>query len=253
MTLWRSELKKEWLIEENKSFQGWDFSHIENRSESEPLPWDYRQLINEHLKETDKLLDMGTGGGEFLLTLNHPYHDTYVTEAYLPNVELCKKRLAPLGITVNQIKEDDILPYENEKFDVIINRHESYNIHELYRVLKPKGIFITQQVGEQNNNTLSEILIEGFKKQYVNHNLLTNHSMLTDIGFEILKEGEYFPILKFYDVGAIVFFAKIIEWEFPSFSVERCFDKLLILHKMIDEKGYIESVEHRFFLVARKQ
>ena len=38
-----------------------------------------------------KLLDMETGGGEFLLSLNHSKHNTSAIEGYQPNVELCKK------------------------------------------------------------------------------------------------------------------------------------------------------------------
>ena len=38
-----------------------------------------------------KLLNIETGGGEFLLSLNHPKHNTSVIEGYQPNVELCKK------------------------------------------------------------------------------------------------------------------------------------------------------------------
>ena len=55
---------------------GWDFSHIYGRySEEENLPWDFRTVINKYLKNDMKLLDVETGGGEFLLSLNHPKHN----------------------------------------------------------------------------------------------------------------------------------------------------------------------------------
>lgn len=51
---------------------GWNFSHIYGRySEEENLPWDFRTVINKYLKNDMKLLDMETGGGEFLLSLSH--------------------------------------------------------------------------------------------------------------------------------------------------------------------------------------
>jgi len=56
----------------------------------------------------------------------------------------------------------------------------------------------------------------------------------------------------FTDIGAIVYFAKIIEWEFPNFSVSRCFDALLNLQNILEKQGCIESREHRFFLVCKK-
>ena len=77
------ELKKIWKAEEALAhIHGWDFSHIEDRYREEGgLPWDYRTIILSHLKDRDYLLDMDTGGGEFLLSLGHPYGRTSATEA----------------------------------------------------------------------------------------------------------------------------------------------------------------------------
>ena len=60
-------------------------------------------------------------------------------------------------------------------------------------------------------------------------------------GFEILYKNEYFPKIKFFDLGAIAFFAKIIEWEFINFSVKDSIDKFEILENRLKKDGYIES------------
>ncbi len=120
-------MKRRWLEEEEKAFSGWDFSYLEGRWKEGDLPWDYKEIILEYLEDDLKLLDMGTGGGEFLLTLNHPYHLTSVTEGYKSNYELCKENLEGLGITV-QFVEDDHLNFPDESFDIIINRHESFDV-----------------------------------------------------------------------------------------------------------------------------
>lgn len=71
-----------WKAEESIAhIHGWDFSHIEGRFAEEEPPWDYRQIILEHLKPEMRILDIDTGGGEFLLSLNHPYKNTAATEA----------------------------------------------------------------------------------------------------------------------------------------------------------------------------
>ena len=89
-----------WKQEERAAhIHGWDFSHIEHRyTEETDLPWDYRQLILGRLKPEWKLLDMDTGGGEFLLSLQHPACNTSAAEGYPHNVQLCKEVLLPLGI-----------------------------------------------------------------------------------------------------------------------------------------------------------
>ncbi|MNI56820.1 Methyltransferase domain protein [compost metagenome] len=209
--------------------------------------------MKKYLRAKYKLLDMGTGGGEFLLSLNHPYNNTSVTEKWTPNVELCKQKLEPLGIKVNQVFNDSQLPFKENTFDIIINRHESFEVNEVRRVLKPNGIFITQQVGGQNNEILSKALIKGFTPLYADNTLENSQKKLEGNLFEILYANEYFPYLHFKDIGAVVYFAKIIEWEFPDFSLENCFDELCKLNDDIKVKGYVESIEHRYIIVARKQ
>lgn len=244
-------LKRKWLEEEKMSFKGWDFSYLKDRWDSENIPWDYKLIVQKYLKPNFKLLDMGTGGGEFLLTLNHPYENTSVTEAYEPNVKLCRERLSPLGICVEQVDDDSKLPFADNSFDIIINRHEAFDLYEIKRILKPMGIFITQQVGGKNNQVLSKKLIKNFKAQFSNNTLFDVSNEMKKIGFEVLYKDECFPALRFYDIGAIVYFAKIIQWEFPGFSVEDNFDELCELQNELINKGYIESIEHRFIFVAR--
>ena len=74
-----------------------------------------------------------------------------------------------------------------------------------------------------------------------------------EAGFEIIRSGEVFRPIRFYDVGAFVWFAHIIEWEFPGFSVDKCFDKLLKMQEVIDEKGMVEGTIHRYLIVAKKK
>ena len=225
---------------------------MDNRWINEELPWDYKEIVNKYLKPDYKLLDMGTGGGEFLLTLNHPYNNTSVTEMWEPNVKLCKEKLEPLGIEVKQIFSDSELPFEDNTFNIIINRHESFDIKEVRRILKPNGIFITQQVGGKNNEKLSKALIKDFKPLFLENNLDNRVKELEKNFFEILYAKEFFPYMRFKDIGAIAYYAKIIQWEFPNFSVDNCFEELCKLNEELIAKGYVESNEHRFVIVCRK-
>lgn len=247
-----NKLKEEWKAEETFAFKGWDFSHIDGRWSCEDLPWDYETILRQYLKNTLRLLDMGTGGGEFLLTLNHPHNLTIVTEAYPPNVELCKNKLSPLGITVAQTYDDNKLPFDDETLDIIINRHASFDPFEVNRVLKSGGYFITQQVGCTNNNDLSKKLINGFKLPASEHCLNRYLSIFDNLGFSIIKADEAFPVERFFDVGALVYYAKIIEWEFPNFSVDTCFDELCDCQRELEKTGFIQGTAHRFIIAAHK-
>ena len=71
-------------------------------------------------------------------------------------------------------------------------------------------------------------------------------------GFEIIRAEEAYRPIKFYDIGAFVWFAHIIEWEFPDFSVDRCFERLIKMQEMIDKNGRIEGTSHRYLIIAKK-
>ena len=248
-------LKKQWLEEESIAHvHGWDFSHINERYvEEENLPWDYKEVINSYLETSDHILDIDTGGGEFLLSLGHPYKNTSATEGYPPNVKLCKEILLPLGIDFKEMNDVGKMPFQDECFDIVINRHGDYDVSELNRVLKPNGLFITQQVGSENDRELVELLLPNTQKPFPNATLEKQVELFKAHRFEIVQAEECYPSICFYDVGALVWFARIIEWEFPGFSVESCFPQLVRAQEIIEKTGKLEGTTHRYLIVARKR
>ncbi len=250
----QKELIQAWRAEENIAhIHGWDFSHIDGRCVEEPLPWDYRQVIGEYLKPDMKLLDLDTGGGEFLLSLGHPYENTAATENYPPNVQLCKKTLLPLGIDFRQADGSGELPFSDESFHIVIDRHGDFNPHEIYRVLKPGGMFISQQVGAENDRELGELLCGKLSLPFPEQYAERAAEQFCKAGFSILRQEECFRPIRFYDVGALVWFARVIPWEFPDFSVDSHLENLLTAQRILEEIGHIESKTHRFLLVAKKE
>lgn len=204
------------------------------------------------MKKESVILDYDTGGGEFLLSLNHPFDKTAAIEGYPPNVELCKERLLPLGIDFRECNNPARIPYEDECFDIIINRHGDFIAKELYRLVKNGGIFITQQVGCDNDRELVEWVLPGIPKPFPHANLKAQRMLLEEAGFQVIDAQEVYRPIKFYDIGAFVWFAHIIEWEFPGFSVKKCFDALLEMQEKLEQNGVVEGTTHRYLIVARK-
>ena len=161
--------------------------------------------------------------------------------------------MLPLGIDFKECNDPKNIPYEDESFDMIINRHGDFNAKEIYRLLKKGGIFITQQVGEDNDRDLVKIVLPDVEKPFPHMNLAEQKREFEAAGFQILEEGEVFGPIKFYDIAAFVWFARIIEWEFPNFSVENCFEHLLTMQKIIEEKGEVEGTTHRYMIAAQKK
>ena len=242
-----------WTQEEQSAeMHGWDFSHIRGRVEEAPLPWDYKQKVLDFLKPQSVILDMGTGGGEFLLSLRHPFSQTSVTESWQPNFELCEKKLAPLGITVRKTEEDKPLPFADNSFDLVLNRHDSYDVNEVRRVLKPGGYFITQQVGGSNNLRLRALLGNN-KTAMPSFNLEDELLRFKNAGFTVNFCDQAYVTDHYLDVGALVWYAKVLPWEFGNFTVESCLPQLDALDALCEKQGYIPSVQHRFMLIVRNR
>lgn len=248
-----SELFEQLIADAEQPFSGWDFSYV-SRTKREvefPLPWSYASLLLPYMWRAGSMLDMGTGGGEFLARLRPLPADTAATEAYAPNVPLARKRLEPLGVHVVEVSEDGPLPLADDRFTLVINRHESYLPAEVARVLKTGGHFITQQVGGENDNELNALLGAEPNDDYLHWNLEYALDELQGSGLEVLWSAEAEVATRFYDIGAIVYYLKAVPWQIPGFSVDAYRDRLLKVHSLIQAHGYIDIASQRFILVAR--
>ncbi len=125
---------------DHASFSGWDFSWLKGRYIEGKVSWDYRQKVLAQMKTSKRFLDMGTGGGEFLSSLQPLPAASYATEGYPPNVPIARNRLKPLGVKVLAI-DSTKLPFEDRFLDLIVDRHEEYASSELHRVLTEGEFF----------------------------------------------------------------------------------------------------------------
>ena len=246
----------DFLISEAEAhFSGWDFSYIAHREHPAPLRWSYVSEALLRVRKSKAVLDMDTGGGE-MFSYFAPFPTVaYATEAYAPNIPIARERLEPLGVEVVALDEDEPrqLPFADATFDLILNRHGYYWEPELYRILQSGGVFVTQQVGDRNDVGIRELLNAPNANVNVEWaDLAEAAANLEAAGFQAVKHLEDIYPQRFYDVGAIVYQLKAIPWQIPDFSVEAYFDRLKAVHDKIQRDGYVDVLEHRFFIIAEK-
>ena len=243
------------LIDEAKKagFSGWDFNWLDNRMSQEDTPWDYRKLVIDSIKGIRSLLDMGTGGGEFLASITPLPEDTHATESYPPNQVIAIKRLSPLGVKVFKFTKYVSLPYEDDYFDIVINRHDDFDPVEVNRILKPGGKFITQQVGGLNNLELNQILQEKISFEFIDWGLAPTLIRLYEANFVVDAAEKAAIKTTFLDIGAVVYYLKAIPWQIKGFNPETHAEGLKKFHNIIELQGKFTTIAHRFLVIARKR
>jgi SAM-dependent methyltransferase len=128
-------------IRDVQSFKGWDFSFLTSsgRMVESPHKWNYINKLQPYLSGIETLLDIGTGGGEVMARLQPLPELSYAVEDYPPNINVARERLEPLGVKVIAINQDNdlpfgSLPFEDNYFDLVINRHTGCTDAGVYRI-----------------------------------------------------------------------------------------------------------------------
>lgn len=240
-------------------FQGWDFSYLTNRRI--PLgspPWDYETLAVDLLKRSKSVLDLDTGGGELLsklLRLSSFIGEVHASEAHKPNLTLAQRNLHSYGVMVHDTSATtSVLP--RHRFYLILNRHGgSIDCEEAYGLLTSGGLYLTQQVGEQTNRELRKAFGgEMTRVRSFSSSLSVAAQMLEAAGFVIRSCDEHTYMVRFVDVGAMVYYLKAVPWEVPGFHYRNHLKKLLEIYKKAELRGYaLDSTFHSFFVVAQKR
>jgi SAM-dependent methyltransferase len=247
----RDELVAFWREEEAAPFQGWDFSHLNGRFHESPLPWDYMALARSLLPQSANVLDIGTGGGERLLTLRDVWPpEVTVTEGWPPNVTLAAERLASLGVGVVAANRHP-LPFAPGSFERVINRHTGFRSWDVARVLRSGGIFLTQQVDALWAWDLQVAMGMAVAERPSSYELALHHTRSeTDLIIE--RAASNTGTMTFSDVGALVYYLIAIPWMVPGFTVDSHLPYLFALQEKLDRGQPLQFETRQYLLQARK-
>lgn len=248
-----NELIENWRREEQQPFSGWDFSYLDGRMLEDQAPWSYSSRAAELMRHSISVVDLGTGGGERFLKLQKDWPKKVVaTENYLPNFRLATERLSPFGVQVIdvQLRDDVPMPFADDEFDLVLNRHSAFDPEDVARILSPGGTFLTQQVhGLWAYDLKAMFDIEpqwpdGITDQYI--------PRLKAAGLIIVDSREWSGQLAFTDVGAIVYYLKAVPWMVPGFSVETHAEYLFVLQRQLESGEGLAFTKRQYLIEARK-
>jgi SAM-dependent methyltransferase len=214
--------------------EGWDFSWLNQRAHEVQPPWHYGELVVDAASDAERVLDIDTGGGEFLSRLA-PFRGFVVaTEGYAPNVHVAARTLAREGIPLVQIDSapDNMdqeaadpasarLPFAAAAFDLVIDRHSSYWPSKVRRVLRQRGRFLTQQRSEAGDDGDAwERLFDRSLAPRV-FDLAFAVAQLRDAGFEIVHAEEAETPMVFTDLAGVIYYLRLVPWAVEGFDPEK--------------------------------
>lgn len=233
--------------------EGWDFSWLDGRATEERAPWGYSRLVAERMTTASRAVDLQSGGGELLAGLAATAPVTVATEGWAPNLAVAGRRLLPLGLWVVGVQDDGPhLPFRGEVFDLVTSRHPVQTWWtEIARILEPGGTFLSQQVGAGTVRELVEA-IRGPVAPSDRRNPQRAVEEASRAGLEVLDLREARLPTVFHDVGAVVYFLRLVVWLVPDFTVDRYRPALAALHDRIEADGSFVTYARRFLIEARK-
>ena len=247
-----------WLMAEyEQPFEGWDFSYLEGRRiHQDAVPWDYNEIAIELLGKSNSVLDVDTGGGELFAVLleKSVYRGrVYAIETHAPNVPIACHNLAQFSPKMLDGAAEAI--DRAGSFDLILNRHGgSLSLADTLKLMTVGGAFVTQQVGDKTNQELRELFeVPSTRDLSWPRNEEDARRRFTELGFTIRELASHDYLIRFVDVGAVVYYLKAIPWEVPDFTVEGYADVLLRLHHQSKKQGYaLHTTFHTYLAVLGK-
>ena len=253
----KDTLLRRWRRELTSVPAGWDFSALEGRMSEEIPPWDFDAVCRGEIERSRHLLDMGTGGGERLLTFSALLpEDTVATEGWPRNVPVAMRNLEPHGIPVVDWHADREpwvpLPFADGRFDLVLDRHEAYAVPEIARVLSSGGAFLTQQVGSDDARETA-VWFGGPSTRRTDWTVTVGRAGVEAGGLVIERAEEWRGVYRFTDVAALMRYFSIVLWDLPDgFTVAGHADALWDLHERSQAGEPIRLTKSRWMILARR-
>ncbi len=242
------------LVESVEERRGWDFSRV--RDAIDPLPWSYGGVVRRYLSPLQRVLDIGTGGGERLIAFAEHFGSGIgidadpamiaVAEENTPSELTCRLKFLAMDAAA--------LEFPDASFDVVLNRHAPAYPDEIARVLRPGGVFITQQIGARNHANITALFGCGPGGEYQRDPLQTVQSWADQFAameLAVRARAEYDVPYFYLDAESLIFWMKALPMP-EDFTIERHWQQLdHILTSFWTPRGIATNV-HRELLIVQK-
>lgn len=233
------------LLAKEEILKAIDLDSDELVQQSKPT-YSSQNVVLKYVDEDSHLATISLDGGEFVSSFDYLPPITYVVDA---QYEKATTKLADKHVKVTHLTDDGKMPFKDERLDVVVNELANYDKFDLYRIVKPGGYILIDQIGSDNYREIMNVFLP-FKIKG-RWDLETSSQLLSEIGLEIVDGFEEHGFVRFNTLTSFISFMKGIT------RVDIKHDKFMNFYgqvlKQIKEKSYFELTTHRFMVVARKR
>ena len=232
----------------------WDFSWLDGRADEDRPSWRYFDRVAERAADARRLLDVQCGTGRMLGDLPSLPPVAVGVDGWLPSIAAAAPRLRRRGATpVLTSNETGALPFASGTFDLVTSRHPvRVRWDEIARVLEPGGTYLAQHVGPHSMRELIERFTPGPVPATSERDPQVERRAAEAAGLVIREIRHERPPVAFYDIGAVVYFLRLVVWTVPGFRVADHRDALLALHEEIERDGAFRTSSSRVLFHAKK-
>lgn len=209
--------------------------------------YDTHDITQQYLQDDKHVAIVSVDGGEFTSQYDYLPPITYSVEL---NTSKAKETLEERGVKVTSLTTQGKMPFKDEKIDVVVNELCNYDKFEMYRILKPNGYLIVDQVGSENYKEIINMFVPfRVKGQWNKESCQTT---LKDIGFDLINAFEDIGHIRFDSLPALLAFIKSISPERVE-KYEQFINFYADALRKIKRKGFFELTTHRFLVIAKKK
>ena len=234
------------ILAKTKPRRGWNFSSM--KVARQPVPWEYLDIVRLYLRTKDRVLDIGTGGGERFLELSKYFSQGVGVDIDPEMIKVARQNARGHKNVLFKVDSEKLLKTTG-KYNAILCRHAPYDLKVIYSRLLDNGYFIKQEVGEKNMLNIKKVL-----NQYKNRSTVSRSGFI-GADFNLVAFMEYNVEYVVQDIESLVFWLQALDMLHSDMEGGKALKNVEVLNKIlndnIDKRGFVTN-EHRYLVITQK-
>lgn len=163
---------------------GWNFEKV-NYTKECPSGFNYYKTVVAKISQNTKMLDIGCGSGEKSARYFSLANEIVMLDC---EEEMLKKAMENVNKYYGNTQKfafvlgdkNEKLNYPDEYFDLIVSRHCGANMAEVFRLLKKGGVFVSEDIDENDCLALKKHFARGQGLENLNNNIREKYKVMEE-------------------------------------------------------------------------